>query len=61
LRGPEATYTEHDSDTSEKRENRFKSRTRNRLDLQLRGLLTTVIGSQGAGAGQSTFTLSYFR
>ena len=39
-RGPEATYTEHASIMSGP-ENRSKSRTRNRLDLQLR-LLTTV-------------------
>jgi hypothetical protein len=37
----EATYTEHSAITSDNRENRSKSRTRNHLNLQLR-LLTTV-------------------
>ena len=37
-RGPEATYTEHASNMSEKPENRSKSWARNRLDLQLRDL-----------------------
>ena len=43
LRGLEATYTELNSITSEKSENRSKSWARNRLDLQLRDLLETTI------------------
>jgi len=43
--GPEATYTEHDSDTSEKPENKSKSGARNHLDLQLRTLTSVALAS----------------
>jgi hypothetical protein len=45
-RGLEATYTEHNSITSEKPENRSKSWARNHLNLQLKELLGAVIGAQ---------------
>ena len=50
--GTEATYTEHDSDTSEKPENRSKSGAHNHLDLQLKDLLATVIGLRGSVGGK---------
>jgi hypothetical protein len=52
LRGLEATYTEHNSITNEKPENRSKSRARNLLDLQLRELLTTTIVREEATSSQ---------